>query len=110
MKMPNGANAVVPAAKLTEYLLSEAHPVGGPKARFFRAFGYTEDNAAVLEDGLLLIAEGNEVKKTKESPFGTKYGVDGDLATPNGRTVRISTVWIVEEEGDPPRVVTAYPA
>lgn len=109
MKLPNGANAVVPAAKLTEYLLSVTHPVGRAKARFFRMFGYSEENAALLQEGLLLIAERNEVKEIKEAPFGAKYVIDGDLVTPDGRTVRISSVWVIEEEG-PPRFVTAYPA
>ena len=42
MKIPNANAAFVPPEKLTGYLLALAHPVGGPKARFFRAHGFDE--------------------------------------------------------------------
>ena len=56
MKLPNGDLAVIPPAKLLDYLLSEAHPVGRSKALFFRAAGFVDANVAFLEEGLLAIA------------------------------------------------------
>ena len=35
MKLPHGADAEVPLAKVSDYLLSAEHPVGRFKARFF---------------------------------------------------------------------------
>ena len=40
MKLPRSLEAIVPERKLTGYLLSETHPVGRAKAKFFRALGF----------------------------------------------------------------------
>lgn len=36
--------------------------------------------------------------------------LDGELETPNGDMIQVRTVWIIENEDDVPRFVTAYPA
>ncbi len=108
MKLPNADEAFVPREKLTDYLLALAHPVGGPKASFFRAHGFGEPNLAELETGLLTIARAVRVE-SKQGPHGTKYVADGDLPTPRGTVVRIRTVWIVEPTQPHPRFITAYP-
>jgi hypothetical protein len=41
--------------------------------------------------------------------YGTKYVVDGTIEGPAGHAGTVRTVWIVESEGDAPRLVTAYP-
>ena len=110
MKLPNGDQAVVPPPKLVGYLLSEVHPTGRSKARFFRAAGFTEINASLLEQGLLTIARTEEVVTSVSSPHGEKYVVDGTLTTPLAGSVRLRTVWIVESGVAHPRFVTAYPA
>lgn len=109
MKLPNGEDASVPWEKLTDYLLSLSHPVGGPKARFFRGVGFDETHAQDLERAFLAIARSGEVTETVPSPHGTKYIVDGPLMAPNGSSIRVRTVWIVEHGRDRPRLVTAYP-
>jgi hypothetical protein len=109
MRIPNADTAYVPPEKLTGHLLALAHPVGGPKARFFRAHGFTEANRTELEAGLLAIARYAEAEAS-ENPHGTKYVADGDLPTPQGRVVRVRTVWVVEPTDPRPRLITAYPA
>ena len=109
MVVPNAENAIVPREKLTTYLLALSHPVGGSKARFFRAHGFDVDNADLLADGLREIVTGTS-SSVKPSPFGTKYVVSGDLPTPRGTVVQIETVWIIEPPDDRPRLVTAYPS
>ncbi len=110
MRLPDSDQAWIPREKLTGYLLSSAHPVGSAKARFFRGFGFNEQNLELLEAGLLLVARTSEVATITETPYGTKYEVDGDLQTPSGRRVIIRTVWIIEAGLDNPRFVTAFPA
>jgi hypothetical protein len=110
MRLPHCDDAVVPLPKLTEYLLSESHPVGCSKATFFRSLGFREANASSLETGLLQIAQECNVIEVESSPHGVKYVIDGAVATPLGEAVVLRTVWIVESEGDRPRFVTAYPA
>ena len=108
MTVPNATDAVVPAEKLTGYLLDLSHSVGGSKARFLRAHGFDDDNTAALADGLRTIV-GAGPATARPSPFGTKYVVVGDLPTPRGTVVRIETVWIIDAGHDRPRLVTAYP-
>ena len=109
MKLPNAHAAFVPPDKLTSYLLALTHPVGGSKARFFRAHGFDETNTEKLEAGLLAIARSADAEAT-QSPYGTKYVVDGYLLTPRGERVRVRTVWIVDQADPRPRLITAYPA
>ncbi len=109
VKLPHCENAYVPRQKLTEYLLSEAHPIGKAKARFFRAAGFDETNLEVLEQEFLRIAQEEEVVETTATRYGAKFVVEGVLATPNQEAVRVRTVWIIEPDQDRPRFVTAYP-
>ena len=110
MELPNKSRAHVPPEKVTEYLLSETHAVGKSKAKYFRSYGFNDENASDLADGLLAIAQNAPVESSERSPYGTKYIIDGDLETPNGDMIPVRTVWIIETDDDTPRLVTAYPA
>jgi hypothetical protein len=110
MLLPGRESAYIPPEKLAGYLLSETHALGREKARFFRAHGYNDDNIRKLEQGLLAIAREGAVLKEVVSIHGTKYVVEGTLATPRGTTVSVRTIWIVEQAEKRPRFVTAYPA
>ena len=109
MKLPNKENAFIPKDKIKDYLLSENHPTGRSKSKFFRTFGFDESNIEMLERFLLKIAQTFEVSNEEISSHGKKFVIDGILFTPIGRDVTIRTIWIVENENDPPRFVTAYP-
>ena len=110
MNLPNSEYAYVPHEKLSQYLLSESHPAGRSKARFFRRMGYPEDAPAILERDLLSIAQREEISKVVESVHGMKYIVDGSVTSPNGAFIHLRTIWIIEEASQTPRFVTAYPA
>lgn len=109
MKLPNWESVVIPEAKLRDYLLSISHPHGRHKAVFFARFGFTRERWEELVSALRAHAEGHEVAKVEETPFGTRYTVEGNLSTPVGRVVRVRTVWYVERGENFPRFVTAYP-
>lgn len=109
MKLPNGDRAVVPPAKLTAYLLSDTYTFGRSKAHVFRSVGFTPASADRLAQELLLFARSEENVAQVDSPHGTKYVVDGTLATPRGDLLRLRTVWIIDPGHDAPRFVTAYP-
>jgi hypothetical protein len=49
MKLPNYKDAYIPVEKLRDYLLSESHPEGGPKAAFFELIGYSKERVVELE-------------------------------------------------------------
>jgi hypothetical protein len=110
MLLPQRYQAYIPLQKLTGYLLSESHNVGKSKAKFLRQHGFDESNIALLERGLLNIAQTETVINVVSSPFGTKYILDGRLKTPPGIEIIVRTVWIIEPDEPQPRFVTAYPA
>jgi hypothetical protein len=109
MKLPFRERALVPSAKLIDYLLSPTHPVGKTKARFFAALGFDMANAADLEQQLIAFAQIEDVSEITSSPYGTKYVIRGILQAVDGRQALIETVWIIETGTDQPRFVTAYP-
>ena len=99
----------MPEQKLVGYLLSESHPIGRWKARFFARLGYPAREASRLREALLRLAVASEVSETVLTPHGTKYMVDGYIEGISKSPVRLRTVWMVKGEGDSPRFVTAYP-
>lgn len=109
MKLPGVSNAIVPPTKITEYLLSQAHPTGQRKAIFFRRCGFAAENWRSLATALIYHAQQHEVAAIAETRFGTKYIIDGELDTPSATEPEVRVVWFVEKGETAPRLVTAYP-
>lgn len=110
MKLPFRENAYIPEGKLTEYLLSETHPVGSSKAKFFRRLGFDETNVDKLAKSLLRIAKTNDVNETIEFVYGINYVIEGIIKTPSRKTGNIKkTVWFTKTPESSPSFVTAYP-
>ena len=110
MTLPNADRASVPSEKLTGYLLNVEHSQGGTKARFLRSHGFDEQTLDLLEVGLLRIARSGPVQDERWNGYATTYAVVGELLTPRGTTIRLRTVWAVEQGQTDPRFVSAYPA
>jgi len=108
MKLPNFEKAGVPEAKITEYMLNEAHPSNQGKAAFFLSFGFTLAAWTTLADALLNHAATHEVVSVSATEHGSKYVIEGVLVTPDGRNPDVRTVWIVEAGETVPKLVTAY--
>ena len=98
----------MPRSKIGDYLLSLAHPVGGPKARFLIARGYNPDFPEVLERDLKAIGITGRLESTEATDWGTKYLVVGSVRAPDGAALELATVWIRKGE-DAPVLITAYP-
>lgn len=109
MKLPNAKDALISRNKLTNYLLSETHPVGSSKAKFFRELGFNDNNLDMLIKSLMQIARSNEIKESRELLYGINYVIDGILDSPSGKSTKITTVWFIKRRGGNPRFVTAYP-
>ncbi len=63
----------------------------------------------MLANALREHGQRNEVMKRKETGFGPRYEVEGDLVAPDGRRPRVRTVWQFDEGRIAPRLITAYP-
>jgi len=62
-----------------------------------------------LAQALLRHAVELEVMRVNKSRHGTKYVIQGRLATPDGRNPVVRSVWIIEKGEIGARLVTAYP-
>lgn len=109
MNLPGVDRAQVDRDKITDYLLAIDHPEGSSKAEFFARFGFTIADWQVLAEALIAHARRNPISEMSESPYGTKYQLDGSIACPDGRTPSIRVVWIIDTGTEIPRLVTAYP-
>jgi|ERR1043166_565040 hypothetical protein len=109
MKLPNADQAVVEQKKIVDYWLNEAHPYGQSKARFFAEFGYGLEQWEMLAESLRVHGQTHEVTKVRETGFGPRYEVEGELNAPDGRRPRVRTVWQMDHGAVAPRLLTAYP-
>jgi hypothetical protein len=111
VKLRNAHLAVIDRTKVLDYLLNEAHPDNGGKARFFASLGFLREDPERLMKALREVAEHGEVVSSTESVHGEKYVVDGWLSvhTQESRQGSIRTVWIIDRGEDAARLVTAYP-
>jgi hypothetical protein len=109
VKIPGAERAVVDAAKVRDHRLSPEHPVGRAKAQFFVQLGFERTKWMVLRDQLLLLAT-PDAGLGDTTHFGQKYVVRGAIRHPmSGATAAVVAVWIILNDEDFPRFVTAYP-
>ncbi|MGH8567955.1 MAG: DUF6883 domain-containing protein [Gammaproteobacteria bacterium] len=109
MKLPSANLAIIEEAKVIDYLLNQTHRLGASKARFFAQFGFRPEKWEDLAAALRKHGRQNEVTKVRETGFGPRYQVEGELTTPDGRRSRVRTVWQVDDGEIAPRLITAYP-
>ncbi len=111
MKLRNGHLAAVDRSKVVDYLLNEAHPDNGGKARFFVSLGFSREDPEPLMKALRDLADQGDVVHSSKSVHGEKYVVDGTLSghTQESRRPSVRTVWIIDRGETLPRLVTAYP-
>ena len=109
MKLPNCEHAIVPRAKVVDYLLSDTHRDGRHKATFFKSFGFAVEEWEMLARELREHAAEHDVVRVEVSPHGQRYIIEGIIRSPDARNPLIRVVWFVESDEDTPRFVTAYP-
>jgi len=104
MKLP--ADTIIARAKLTEYLLRPRDD--HDKAGFLALAGYTADKADRLEADLrsqLLLLDAASAGQTI---YGEKFIVRGGLTGPNGRTLKVLSVWMFEKATGFTKFITLY--
>jgi hypothetical protein len=105
VKLP--ANTIIAPRKLTRYLLRLR--LEDDKSQFLALAGYTLEDADRLvrdirEQLLPLEAEFHE-----ETEYGPKYRIRGTLTGPNGRVLRVVTIWMKENATNQTKFVTLFP-
>jgi hypothetical protein len=109
MMLPNAHLAIVEREKITEYLLNPAHRFGAGKARFFAEFGFDLERWELLAESLRQHGQDHQVSRTRQTFWGPRFEIDGELNTPDRRRPLIRTVWQVDAGQIAPRLITAYP-
>lgn len=109
MKLPHAEHSIVEQEKIVDYLLNLTHRHGASKARFFLEFGFRLDQWEQLADALREHGQAHAVAKTKQTPFGPRYELDGQLSTPDGQNPRLRSVWQLDHGHTAPRLITAHP-
>ena len=109
MELPAREHVQIEPAKVRDYLLSKAHPVGRFKAVFVDALGYSASDWPRLESDLRQLAMAGDATPGKLTKYGQHYEVRGTLRGPWGRVAQVMTIWIVRSNEETPRFITAFP-
>lgn len=109
MKLPAAEHALIEREKIVAYLLNTNHRYGISKARFFLSFGFRVEAWEFFAAALREHGRRHQVTLVKETGFGPRYEVEGELIAPDGRRPRIRTVWQLDAGQVAPRLITAYP-
>lgn len=97
MQLPHGDRVRIDDRKVREYLLSDTHPVGRHKRRFFEAVGFPRERPEELVQAIRFVAAHGTVSRRLVSQHGTRYIVDAAVASPTKTIVVLRTVWVGED-------------
>ena len=105
MKLP--ADTVIAREKLTHYLLRsrEDHDKSG----FLAVAGYTLADADQLETDIRRQLLSVDAVSAGHTVYGEKFVVRGTLNGPNGRALKVLSVWMQEEVTGLTKFITLYP-
>jgi hypothetical protein len=105
MKLP--ADTAIARKKLTHFLLMWRDE--DDKSAFLAKAGYSPDHADELEKDLRTQLLPSDAEFLDRGEYGEKYVIRGRLKGPNGRGLRVVSIWMIENAGGAAKFVTLYP-
>jgi hypothetical protein len=103
-RLPNCHQAVLDIEKIADYCLNPAHPRGRHKARIFRELpDISRSDAPWFRQLLLTAVRDNEAIETAADEFGRRWRIDVEVATRQGKSAVIRSVWIIRRGEMVPR-------
>ncbi len=105
MKLPQDTS--IASKKLTHYLLAWREE--NDKSAFLMTAGYTSKDAKRLEADLRNQLLPLDAKLADRDEYGDKYLIRGRLEGPNGRALRVVSIWMFEKAGGKWKFLTLYP-
>ena len=105
MRLPS--EPTIAREKLTRYLLTPR--LRNDKSQFLSRAGYDVSNWRALEADLRTMARHYEAAHGGSNAYGEFWIVRGELHGPNGKILRVETVWISLAETGEVRFVTLKP-
>ena len=100
-------DSVIAKEKLTRYLLRWRPE--DDKSAFLEQVGYTLEMADRLMVDMREQLMPLEAELVEQTEYGLKYQIRGTLTGPNGRALRIVTIWMSEEATGQTKFITLYP-
>lgn len=100
-------DSLIAASKLTEYLLS--HKIKSDKSKWLQRAGYTLDKWRQLESDLRQQVLPLEAALDESNRYGDLYRIEADLTGPNGRSLSVVTIWMIEHATGETKFITMYP-
>lgn len=105
MKLPS--DSLIAREKLSAYLLRPRDD--HDKAGFLALAGYSTAAPGRLEADLRMQILPLEASPAGSTVYGDKFVIRGSLRGPNGRTLRILSVWMLEKASGLTKFITLYP-
>ncbi len=105
MRLP--PNTIIARKKVTDYLLR--HRLEDDKSGFLALAGYTLQEADRLTNDLRTQLLPLEAELFDQTEYGPKYRIRGTLTGPNGRVLRVVTIWMKEDATGETKFVTLLP-
>lgn len=90
MKIP--ADAIVPVAKLKDYLLSPRP--WDDKSKFLAQAGFSRDQPEILDKAIRELIADAQAIEDGTNEFGTFYRVTGLLRGPVGKSLSVVLIWL----------------
>ena len=100
-------DAIIPRAKLTDYLLLPRRR--NDKSQFLSRAGFTQDYPQILDAALRRLIAEYEAHVDRVDEYGIFYRVEGALHGPDG-ILHVVTVWMRQEADGAYRFVTLKPS
>ena len=100
-------DALIASEKLTKYLLVK-RPVGD-KSEFLKQAGYTVNNWSRLEQDIRDQILTKDAVSIEWTPYGELFEIRASLTGPNGQSLRLRTVWMLESGSGKTKFITLYP-
>lgn len=107
MKMNLKYFTKIPEEKFTKYALNYEKAPDKAKA-FEAALGYTKDNYQDLIDDIAVHFDEEKLVEKGDNGFGMRYSQVMNLTGPNGKTAKVLTAWIYDEQIKDFRLTSAY--
>ena len=105
MRLP--PDTVIATEKVTGYLLRWREE--DDKSAFLAGAGYTLENAERLRTDIREQLMTREAEFVEQTEYGPKYRIRGALTGPNGRALRVVTIWMEDEAAGKMKFLTLYP-
>jgi hypothetical protein len=100
-------DALISDEKLVKYLLAPRRR--NDKSRWLAQAGYTLENWPILKDDIRKEVLPKDASLIESTNYGKMYEIRARLTGPNGKTLPIRTIWMIETATDTTKFITMYP-